>query len=264
MSPWSDPLPLQRAWCLFEMYSTMVTEAHMHVMIPGSQLVPFAEAIAADSQSVIGALATIDAARAKSFKPSDREMIFKVIEAEIGFDKLNHSVKAKLREWYLDSLLEIVEIFEKTEPNNSGLFSTFGLAIQHFNLKKSIELQTKALQLRLAQFGENDTQTAASFTNLCTALRAAGDHARAREYATKSVQIFLAIHGERHHSTATAYMNLGTECLSTSEYANAVEYLSKAVSIFEVSIIMIMFDFLFVGQVLVVSVLFHHIFRPSY
>eukprot|EP00047_Mylnosiga_fluctuans_P010598 m.17122 g.17122 ORF g.17122 m.17122 type:complete len:737 (-) comp3210_c0_seq1:123-2333(-) len=233
MTPWDKPIPVTRAWCLFEMYSTMVTEAQMHVMIPGSQLVPFAEAVAADSDSVIGALATIDASRAKSFKPSDREMIFKVIEAEIGFDKLNQSVKAKLREWYIDSLLEIVEIFEKTEPNNSGLFSSFGLAIKRFNLKKSIELQTKALQLRLAQLGENDTQTAASYSNLGTALREAGDQARSREYAKKSVQIFLAIHGERHDSTATAYMNLGTSCLSTSEYANAVEYLSKAVSIYE-------------------------------
>ena len=43
MTPWDDPIPLQRVWCLFKKYSTMDVQADMHIAIPSSQREAFTE-----------------------------------------------------------------------------------------------------------------------------------------------------------------------------------------------------------------------------
>jgi hypothetical protein len=37
LSPWSDPIPFTRAWCLFEIYSTVITESTFEVAMSESQ-----------------------------------------------------------------------------------------------------------------------------------------------------------------------------------------------------------------------------------
>jgi hypothetical protein len=46
MTPWDDPVPLQRSWCLFEMFSSIVVQADMHVVIPAAQHAAFKQAVA--------------------------------------------------------------------------------------------------------------------------------------------------------------------------------------------------------------------------
>jgi hypothetical protein len=47
MTPWDDPIPLQRVWYLFEMYSAIDVQADLHIAIPSSQREAFKAAIGA-------------------------------------------------------------------------------------------------------------------------------------------------------------------------------------------------------------------------
>ena len=45
MTPWDDPIPLWRVWCLFEKYSAIDVQADMHIAFPFFQREAFKAAI---------------------------------------------------------------------------------------------------------------------------------------------------------------------------------------------------------------------------
>ncbi len=49
MTPWDDPIPLQRVRCLFKMYSTIGVQADMHIAFPSSHREAFKAAIGGTS-----------------------------------------------------------------------------------------------------------------------------------------------------------------------------------------------------------------------
>ena len=132
MSPWSDPVPLTLAWCLFEVYSTIASGATMHVMTPSSQQSGFKDAVTDDYEAVMDALVRIDAERSEAAKAKDKEMIFAAVEREVRFAQLNRSVKDRLREWYLQSAIEIAEAEAEAETGDAKLFGLIGSILRTF------------------------------------------------------------------------------------------------------------------------------------
>ncbi len=53
MTPWDDPIPLQRVWCLFGMYRNIDVLADMHTAIPSSQREAFKAAIGGTSTPLL-------------------------------------------------------------------------------------------------------------------------------------------------------------------------------------------------------------------
>jgi hypothetical protein len=84
LAPWHDPVPLQRGWCLFEIYSTIVTQSRFEVAMTQSSREAFLRDISWDpTGSINKMLATIDVAKSECFKPEDRERIFEIVRREV-------------------------------------------------------------------------------------------------------------------------------------------------------------------------------------
>jgi hypothetical protein len=59
LAPWNDPIPLKRAWCLFEIYCSIATHSKFEVAMSEEQNGNFIDAIVAEGQRAIDAMIAI-------------------------------------------------------------------------------------------------------------------------------------------------------------------------------------------------------------
>ena len=95
LSPWHDPIPFTRAWCLFEIYSTVVTGSQFEVAMSETERKNFLSTIPYDYGSFYKMLSTIDVEKSEAWNPDDRARIFEVAQKEVGFHELNIMVKGR-------------------------------------------------------------------------------------------------------------------------------------------------------------------------
>ena len=99
-TPWSKPEPLTRAWCLWELYCTIVEGSHLSVCLGPTERREFERRLLEDPDVVLDAFARIDVENAQAGKESDREMILAAArEMDGGLAKLNRESIQRLREW---------------------------------------------------------------------------------------------------------------------------------------------------------------------
>eukprot|EP01041_Mallomonas_annulata_P010397 gene10397-21682_t len=101
LSPWHDPIPLTRAWCLFELMAKEGTITLNRM------------------------LGNIDCRRSECWKEEDRVRIFSVVENTVGFDKVNSTAFALMRDWVVvtaeTSVLEAGDDKEKLATHQTVL-----------------------------------------------------------------------------------------------------------------------------------------------
>lgn len=105
LTPWRSPVPLRRAWCLWEIYSTLGTKAKLSVCMSETEMSDFKRALIESVESVVNSLCTIDAETAEAGSQKDLDMIFAAVRTlEGGFQTLNVTVLQEMRDWLLDSI----------------------------------------------------------------------------------------------------------------------------------------------------------------
>ncbi len=121
LSPWEDPITLQRAWCLFEAYCSAKTKCRFEVALTGEQKRLFFEAIMEDTDKHINnMLSKIDCERSECYKPEDRDKIFDVVRREVGFGTINSMVFEQLRNWVVAVTKEELESCNFSNTNRSS------------------------------------------------------------------------------------------------------------------------------------------------
>lgn len=80
LTPWNNPSTFTRAWCLFEIYCTIITESKFDITMSNKENIDFFASIRNDSNNFFLMLSTIDIKNSESWIPDDRIKIFDVIE----------------------------------------------------------------------------------------------------------------------------------------------------------------------------------------
>jgi tetratricopeptide (TPR) repeat protein len=103
LSPWKDPIPLKRAWCLFEIFCTAQTKSKFEIAMNAEERISFLEEIKkGNCQELLDSfLSGIDVANSESTVPSDKTKIFAAIAESVGIDEINSMVLEKIRDWVL-------------------------------------------------------------------------------------------------------------------------------------------------------------------
>jgi tetratricopeptide (TPR) repeat protein len=104
MEPWYNPIPLTRAWCLWEVFCTVSTGASFEIAMCKEETERFREMILNDYTSFFDMLGNIDVRNSESFLVDDRKQIFAVIEKRIGFGKLNSLAIRCLQKWVVSEV----------------------------------------------------------------------------------------------------------------------------------------------------------------
>ncbi|KDO28144.1 hypothetical protein SPRG_06191 [Saprolegnia parasitica CBS 223.65] len=93
-SPLLDPIPLSRAWCLWELYASIQAEASVALAMPTEQWTQYRVQLRENRHAVLQSVEHLDARRAEAYNPDDKAAIFAAIEAmPTGFDGLNDRVR---------------------------------------------------------------------------------------------------------------------------------------------------------------------------
>jgi tetratricopeptide (TPR) repeat protein len=106
LSPWSDPIPLTRAWCLYEIYCAIHTKSTFQVAMSSSENQSFMTALGQDINCTKQLLSVVNVQRSEAWNPLDRQRIFEIVDATIGFDEINSLVSTRLREWIISATAE--------------------------------------------------------------------------------------------------------------------------------------------------------------
>ena len=96
MLEWEDPKPLKRAWCVWEMASSVGKT--MAVIMSPKEAERFERALVNDFDSLVKKLCAVDVAKAEAFHASDRERILAAVRNTVGVDTVNEQVAEELRE----------------------------------------------------------------------------------------------------------------------------------------------------------------------
>ena len=106
LSPWNDPIPLTRAWCLFEIYCTVDTKSKFEVAMSPAENLRFVNQVKEDIGVINAMIAKVDLQRSEAWNPADRDQIFKAVQDSVSFAGLNSMVFSLLRDW----VVEVVQL----------------------------------------------------------------------------------------------------------------------------------------------------------
>ncbi len=79
LAPWNDPIPLQRAWCLFEMYCTAATGSRFEIAMSPNEEIAFLDDLVSDSGVINRMLAQIDVQKSEATVQEDKDRIFQIV-----------------------------------------------------------------------------------------------------------------------------------------------------------------------------------------
>mmetsp|Transcript_105677 Transcript_105677/g.328159 ORF Transcript_105677/g.328159 Transcript_105677/m.328159 type:complete len:963 (+) Transcript_105677:95-2983(+) len=103
VEPWEHPVPLKRAWVIWELYCTDVTGARLHLAMNRKTLDDFRSALLDSFERVQTAMSHVDVSKSEAFHQRDQKMIHTEIRRTTGFTKMNALVQTRIQKWLLET-----------------------------------------------------------------------------------------------------------------------------------------------------------------
>ncbi|EGD78415.1 hypothetical protein PTSG_09111 [Salpingoeca rosetta] len=234
LMPWRDPMPLTRAWCLWEIFCGISSEGtEVNIRLPKSEEKELEEAIRGNFEAVTDTLVRVQAERAEAFNPYDKDMIFKAIQDGVGFAALNQAVKDQLRAWCLEKAVAAVEAMRARGEDETEAFAELcgqvaSVLDQFGEYAKAVEYYKLAKEIFVKTVGERHPKTASVYVNLGVSFDSMGNHDQAIEWYEKAKDNRVEVLGEKHAGTAQVLNNLGNVYDSKGEYDKAIEHFEAA------------------------------------
>lgn len=125
LSPWYNPFPLLRAWCLYEIFCSIDCGSKLELAMTRLDEANFVQSVKEDSYVVLKMIGTINLEKSEAFNPADKDRIFDVVRSTVGFDALNSAIFERLRVWVIEAIEGAIESADTTSDQ---LLLKFGLA----------------------------------------------------------------------------------------------------------------------------------------
>jgi len=207
---WDDPKPLSRAWCLWEMVSTVDTRSEFHVLMSPKNHKSFATALVTKFRHLVLKTCNVDLRSAQAFNPSDRDNIFKAVEAAVGFNEVNKVIIGIMRNWMVESGKEALLGLPEEERAVSKLQNNLALLLQdQGKLSEAEPLYREALEESQRSFGDTHPDTLISINNLAMLLQDQGTLDEAEPLLRKALEVKRRTLGDTDPKTLTSINNLG-------------------------------------------------------
>eukprot|EP00808_Paulinella_micropora_P027173 g8675.t1 len=212
LSPWRNPVPLTRSWCLREIFCTLLTKASFEICLSPTEVTDFEHAIVNDFDSILESLSRIDVKKAEAGKKEDQEKILALVEGmQGGAHELNKAVLAEMRAWVVQAGRDALQAKEgQTDEATLLLMNRVGALIQDLgDLKGAEEFFRRSLEASEKMLGLEHMQTLTSVSNLAGLLFDQGKLAEAEPLYRRALQAKEKTLGAEHPSTLSSVNNLG-------------------------------------------------------
>ena len=106
LAPYSDPVPLTRAWCLFEIYCTHQAGNTFDIALDKLEIDAFVSALKAGTFEFEKWIENLTLGRADAFDERDRICILAIVKRDVegGIAKLDKQVMSMLRNWLSEQI----------------------------------------------------------------------------------------------------------------------------------------------------------------
>ena len=215
LSPWENPIPLTRAWCLWEVYCCNVVGAQFSVTFGHEERGRFEEALTKDHRVLLNAFAGINVANAEAGTEEDRDMILSAVrETEGGTSGLNAMVMGLMRDVFVDvarSMAEGEDLHTKTQVAN--LLNNLGQRTE------ARVLYEEVIAGCISQLGADHTDTLRAKNGLANLQADLGQCSEARTLYEEVIAGRTSQLGADHAETLLAKENLAIVLEATGELA---------------------------------------------
>ncbi|ORY31577.1 TPR-like protein [Rhizoclosmatium globosum] len=236
MQPWDDPIPLTRAWCVYEIYVSNVAGSSFYVAMPPNETILFMDSLKKQSQKYLSLLANLNSQNCKAGNTSDQEAIFTTIERTIGFSKLDRTVLETLAVWIIGTLQD--HITSSRSSQNHILQIDWMLALAGFyrilsHYEKAESMYVECLETSKRVLGPDHPDTLIALNNLALLYYSQGKYEQAEPMYNECLSTSKRVLGPDHPDTLTIMSNLAllykfqgkyvqsepmyTDCLATSK-----------------------------------------------
>lgn len=225
-APWNDPKPLHRAWCIWELYCTVVNNCELEIAMSGEQQLLFIQSIKNRGEEPLDQmLSNIDSAQSDCEKPEDRDRIHELVQQQIGFEGLNALIFRKMRDWAIKVAKETLRKEERRDDNISEqikLRELIGTLYYHQGVYSTAEeylVQTLEQTIRI--FGQVDPFSCKVMNNLGLIYDKLGRYDEAENYFISCYASRSETLGRDHIDTLVSMNNLALLYVNQKEYTLA-------------------------------------------
>ena len=184
LEPIQTPIPLTRAWCIWEIWSTIDSKSDLVVVMPPSEEVTFEQLIMDDFNSIVEALSQVDSVNSQAFVEDDRISIHRIIQeqCEGGHDEVDRAICDSMRQWFTSACQRILSKLQLEEAHDDDdkeeenitetrkkwkMINNVGKLVRKMGkLNETEKLYRLCYQERTKAFGKNDKDTLESTNNL--------------------------------------------------------------------------------------------------
>jgi hypothetical protein len=209
LDPWDAPAPLQRAWCLWEIFHSVSGDGVLDVVMSPEQQVRFAAALKDDYHSIQTSMSKIDVKMAETRKAADKQMIMDAVASlKRGAQGLDEVVKERMRVWLVGVSCTALEAVPAAERATSGLINNVGRLLYDNNKYDEAQLLfEEALVGRREKLGNSHKDTLGAMDNLGRLYQAQGKLDEALVLFDEALTGSRAVLGDTHADTLGAISN---------------------------------------------------------
>ena len=210
---WADPTPLGRAWCVFEISTTLAVGKELKVIMPPGDVASFKDALEDDFDSLTCKTCRVDVEKATAREASDLANIQRAIVEGGGFLKTNQLVIGAMQGWMVEEARSALEEMPVEERATSALINNLAALLSDLGeLGDAEPLYREALAGHRRTLGDEHPLTLTSITNLAILLVDHGKLGDAEPLFREALAGHRRTLGDEHPSTLHSINNLA-ECL---------------------------------------------------
>ncbi|XRB19427.1 coatomer subunit epsilon [Pseudoscourfieldia marina] len=225
LMPWDDPIPLTRAWCIWEILSTIDDgTAKLEICLPALEQKAFADFLVEEgSDEVIVKMVGLDVQRAEAWKREDRDAILNAVKVYPGgASEVNKRIKDQMRSWVVESAISALGTLDKeTRATSKLLWDVASLLKRQGKYADAEPLFREALDGHRRELGDAHPDTLNSINNLATLLMDQGKYDEAEPLFREALDGKRRELGDAHPDTLQSINGLANLLSDQGNYADA-------------------------------------------
>jgi tetratricopeptide (TPR) repeat protein len=222
MNSWQKRVPLQRTWCLWEMYCSLLrAECQLNVILPATQTGSLISGFATNHDNVENTLCLVDLQNSSGCDYEDKQQILKSIQQTTSVNDFNKTMYSFLRNWLLKQIEDTVLV------ESDVLFkSKLQLSLAHLyqadgNFKLAQTLYSTGLLEFRTRLGNLSVITLHAISDYALCCKNCGEYEECVMLYKECLELRTVLLGADHVDTIHTMNALSVAYLSREQFSEA-------------------------------------------